>query len=113
MSSPQRKPSFFRLTSSEMLAKSPCPGCHMGLDAVTAALADDFGLGMPKLKGHVTMCAYCGALLIFSDDEGHLRIMTEEERNSLQFSEIVARFYAQWRAENNRNAERFTRRSGN
>jgi len=84
---------------SRKCVSSVCPNCTTRLDGVTAARIGGFLQQPLRLKGRPTMCSYCGALLIFADDAGNLRAMTEAERNSLNLAPEVKRIYAQWRAD--------------
>jgi hypothetical protein len=93
----RRKPAH---VVSQRVADSPCPNCGKLLSGVTAAsIGAPFEPGPIRYKGHATLCGYCGALLIFADDAGRVRAMSERERNSLQLAPIVEQLYAQWRAE--------------
>jgi hypothetical protein len=83
---------------SRQIAASACPNCSARLDGVTGARIGEFFKGQVRLKGNATMCAYCGALLVFADDQGRVRAMTESERDSVKFAPIVEQFYAMWRA---------------
>jgi hypothetical protein len=59
--------------------ENECPTCKSKLDTVTA-------IGRPAShvkKGDLTVCAYCGETLVFTDDKGHLRILTEEEEEKM------------------------------
>jgi hypothetical protein len=82
---------------SKECAASACPNCSHELSGVTGARIGDFFDKPLSLKGNPTMCACCGALLIFADDAGRVRAMTEAERNSVRFAPIVEQFYAMWR----------------
>jgi hypothetical protein len=42
------------------------------------------------MKGHATMCMYCGAMLMFADEEGHLRLMTATERSTYRVEPDLA-----------------------
>lgn len=77
---------------------SACPNCLNRLDGVTGVLLDGFFESPPKLKGHATMCCYCGALLTFADDAGTLRMMTEAERNSFKPESIISELLAKVKA---------------
>jgi hypothetical protein len=79
-------------------ASTACPGCSAHLDGLTEVQFRDspFERTM-RLKGYVTMCCYCGAVLIFADDAGNVRMMTKAERNSLQLAPEAERLYAEWR----------------
>lgn len=93
-------------------AKSPCPCCHRVLDAATHVGFD--GCSAPlNLSGEATICAYCGALLVFADDAGRLRTLTEAERGSIRFAPVVRNLIDSWRAEVNARAERLTRTNPN
>jgi hypothetical protein len=83
--------------TSGKTAKSMCPGCLAVLDGVTGVnIGADFEKGF-QLKGCPTMCGYCGTLLIFADNDGRVRAMTETERNSVNLAPIVEKLYARWR----------------
>lgn len=60
--------------------KSPCSNCGVLLSAWVQAQPLATATSTTRLKGHRTVCAYCGALLVFADDNGTLRTMTPEER---------------------------------
>ena len=85
-----KKRKIAHIVSGKTQASTACPNCSHKLDAVTgASLGGPFERvqsGLPRLKGSVTMCWYCGALLIFSDDAGNLRVMTEVERAGIRFA---------------------------
>jgi len=89
-----------------------CPNCGHELSGATGV---KFGGRRPatfsqtSLKGVPTLCCYCGALLIFSDDAGHVRVMTAAERTSLQLSPELEFLIQITRA---RIAGGFTSRSG-
>jgi hypothetical protein len=98
-----KRPRSARIASSKVRGGA-CPNCHTLLDGVTGVLFDDLNFGtMPPLKGNVTMCAYCGALLRFADNQGLLRVMTEAERNAYEERiqqpgfETTKRFYEETR----------------
>jgi hypothetical protein len=61
-------------------AKSPCPSCGYGIDAATPATEDDNI--MPE-TGDVSICFNCGVLLIFTSDEGALRLATQSETDEV------------------------------
>jgi hypothetical protein len=85
---------------SRRLEASPCPNCGKILSGVTgASIGAFFEPGPIRYKGHATLCCYCGALLIFADDAGRVRAMSERERNSLHLAPIVEQLYALWRAD--------------
>jgi hypothetical protein len=74
---------------SGKIAGDACPNCMRMLDGVTAASLNGpferFGPeGRVSVKGHATMCMYCGAMLMFADEEGHLRLMTAMERSTFR-----------------------------
>lgn len=81
-----KKPKFATIVSGRLRQAFACPNCLHRLDGVTAAAFDRPFERLPdgrvKLKGWVTNCAYCWAVLVFSDDEGNVRVMTKEERAS-------------------------------
>jgi hypothetical protein len=71
-----------------------CPNCMHRLDGMTAARLDGpFERTGPtrrvSLKGNVSMCVYCGAMLVFADDEGHLRTMTAAERSTYHLEPVL------------------------
>lgn len=59
------------------------------------------------------MCAYCSALLVFADNAGRLRMMTEAERNSTLFAPIIQDLLDMVKANARKNAESFTKRNPN
>ncbi len=79
--------------STQRAVLCACPNCSTRLDAVTHVSEDK---GMPDLKGHATMCAECGAMLIFEDNAGRVRMMTEAERNTHQGGELEKILRAYW-----------------
>jgi hypothetical protein len=97
---------------SGKLAPSACPNCLAKLNGFTGARIGGFLPQPLELKGQHTMCAYCGAMLVFADDQGHLRMMTEAERNSLDLAPVVQFLYDKWRREKTR-APDFTRKRYN
>jgi hypothetical protein len=56
-----------------------CPECHTDNDAATSFEMDD---AIPS-DGDVTVCLYCGALAIFTDETTLFRRPTAEERKEL------------------------------
>jgi hypothetical protein len=103
------KRKFAHITSRKC-AKSPCPNCHTKLDGFTGAMIGERFSEPLFIKGRPTMCAYCGALLVFADNRGRVRAMTEAERDSAHFAPIVEKLYAGWREKARAGAEKFTRR---
>ena len=74
-----------RISSGKLPVASACPNCMKKLDGVTGVSWDgDFKRVGPtrkvSIEGSMTMCAYCGVLLMFADEDGRLRLMTAEER---------------------------------
>jgi hypothetical protein len=62
---------------------SPCPNCGVVLDGVTGiSLAGPFEQPV-ELKDGVTRCVYCDTFLIFTDNRGTVRQMTEKERRTI------------------------------
>jgi hypothetical protein len=107
-----RKPKSAHITDRRAVACS-CPNCSAELSAFTGVAFDHFFPAGPiELEGNPTMCAYCGALLIFADNAGRVREMTESERNSVQFEPYVKQLLDEWKAKIDRErkrAEAFTR----
>ena len=73
------------ISSGKLPVGDRCPNCLHRLDGVTGVRLDgEFErvgpTGRISVKGTQTICCYCGALLVFADEEGHLRLMTPEER---------------------------------
>lgn len=60
---------------SDRHAQTDCPSCGSPLDASSHPTDN----AARPAKGDGTLCAYCGALLIYADDELHLRRPTAEE----------------------------------
>ncbi len=67
---------------------SPCPTCGKGLDRHLATRASS---GPPR-PGDYTLCAYCGVLLLFTEDMG-VRLATgkDEERVTNEDRETLNR----------------------
>ena len=81
-----------RIVSGKLVADA-CPNCMHLLDGVTAASLDgDFDRIGPtrrvSLKGNATMCCYCGAMLVFADEDGRLRVMTQEEHSTFRMDPV-------------------------
>lgn len=76
------------VTTGGRTVKNACPGCGKLIDAVTGVALDKPPRNL-KLADVPTICAYCGTLLIFKDNTGHLRLMTEAERNSIRLDPIL------------------------
>jgi hypothetical protein len=94
----RRKPKTVHITQRDLVA-CPCPNCAHELSGVTAMRFDGFfARGPLSLKGNPTMCGYCGALLVFADDAGRVRAMTEAERNSVEFEPICKKLMDDWKA---------------
>lgn len=62
---------------STVVPESRCPACGAALEMATS-LADD----LTPTEGTGSVCADCGAVLMFTADLS-LRLMTDEERQSL------------------------------
>jgi hypothetical protein len=83
---------------SERCAACACPNCSHELSGVTAArVGESIRTGPLRLKGKPTMCGYCGALLIFADNAGRVRMMTEAERNVLQLHPEAKKLMDSWK----------------
>jgi hypothetical protein len=93
-------------------AASPCPSCHTKLDGITGVRFGGFIPPDIDITGEPTICVYCGALLVFADQYGRLRAMSEAERNSVEFAPVVQELLEFFRARA-RPAGNFTSRSGN
>lgn len=95
--------------------KSGCPSCAAIVDSVTITQFRHTPVqpARPKLAGNPTVCLYCGALLVFTDDVGHLRVMTEAERDSIQFAPQAAQLYEMVREAAAKRAEAATKMSRN
>jgi ribosomal protein S27AE len=82
------------LSARRFARKSACPNCGAVLDAYTVArlhatsIPDDI-----CIAGEKTICARCGALLVFADDNGTLRTMTLRERATWHPDEDQLRVY--------------------
>lgn len=59
---------------SRVLETNPvCPSCgKTGLNSITGTFVDG-PPDMHDLEGNHTVCGYCGAILVFSDNLGNLR----------------------------------------
>jgi hypothetical protein len=91
-------------------AKSVCPNCSAILDRFTGArLGAFFELPM-RVKGEVTVCASCGARLIFADDQGRVRIMTEHERATIRLDPQVELLLEKMMERRKRSQPNFTQR---
>ena len=81
-----------RIASGRLVADS-CPNCMHLIDGVTGASLDEpferIPTGRISIKGSATMCCYCGAMLVFADEEGHLRVMTETERANFRMDPVL------------------------
>lgn len=82
---------------SGKLASCACPNCSHELSGATGVMMGGFFQRRVRLKGEPTMCTYCGALLIFADDAGNVRAMTERERNSVHFAPVIQQLLDCWR----------------
>jgi hypothetical protein len=73
-------------------AASRCSVCGKTLDASTSVVD-----GRSPKRGDIGMCFECGTVLIFTDDDLHLRIASEAEIQSLSV-ETLKRLqeYADW-----------------
>ena len=94
-----------RVASGKLRDGNYCPNCLKKCDGVTGVtLNSDFERVGPtrrvSLKGSVTMCAYCGALLVFADEEGRLRLMTEEERATHSLDPVLQKLVDDFRRKN-------------
>lgn len=98
---------------SGKLAPSPCPNCGTLLDGATGVSMGEFFERELRLKDRPTMCCYCGALLVFADNLGHLRTMTETERNSVRFAPEIEKILAWTKARFVRPAGDFTKKRFN
>lgn len=63
--------------SSDFRTKGKCPVCSEILDGATNVTDDT----SPQ-KGDVSICVYCGSVLVFNEDQT-LRIATDEELKSM------------------------------
>jgi hypothetical protein len=95
------------------VAASPCPSCHRILSGTTGVQFDSRLPNLLRLKNNLSMCAYCGALLIFADNDGRLRVMTEAERDSLELGPDQQRLFDMIREKARKDAEALTKRSYN
>ena len=64
---------------SQQIKPSPCPSCKNILDAATGV---GEGLQPTAKPGAVTVCAYCQALLVFTN-EMQLRFLKQEELDAM------------------------------
>lgn len=78
----KRRPAY--LGHDRRTAKSCCPHCNQLLSGAFDVSLDEAGDPQRPFKGAITVCAYCGEIAIFSDDKGHLRAMTDTERDQLR-----------------------------
>ena len=67
----------FEVTQGKFQNSSPCPNCGARLDAWTG-----LDRRSPK-QGDVSICGYCGIVLVFSDDQGSLRAPTASETQNI------------------------------
>lgn len=88
---------------SGRLIADACPNCGHELSGVTGARLDaPFDRIGPtrrvSLKGNASMCVYCGAMLVFADEEGHVRVMTAAERSSYRLDPVLESIISRLRA---------------
>lgn len=103
--------------ASGRLPVSSCPNCMHEIDGVTSIKMDEpFGRTGPtkriSLTGGATICCYCGAMLIFADEKGTMRMITEEERAHIRFDPLVQRLIDDFRRTSIRPPD-FTKKSYN
>lgn len=83
------------IRSAKVKTPAECLDCHALLEGVTN-VSDQPGKDMRQLRGQVSLCAYCGAIAIFVDDEGRLRKPTEAEMEQIkkqpEIMEIIGLF---------------------
>jgi hypothetical protein len=82
------------IASGKLRVGNYCPNCLKKCDGVTGVRLDrEFERVGPtrrvSIKDAFTMCCYCGAILVFADEEGRLRPMTEEERATHRFDPVI------------------------
>lgn len=70
----------------ERLPKNFCPSCAELFDAVTDVQIGHDPKPDRELKGNITVCAYCGEILMFVDNTGSLRALTPEERRDIRLA---------------------------
>lgn len=93
-----------RMVTGKLRVGGYCPNCLKKCDGVTGVSLDGpFERVGPtrrvSIQGALTMCCYCGALLVFADEEGRLRLMTEEERATHRFDPVLEKLIDQYRRE--------------
>jgi hypothetical protein len=91
-----------RIASGKLRVGGHCPNCLKKCDGATGvSLRGEFKRVGPtqqvSIKGSLTMCAYCGALLVFADEEGRLRLMTMEERATERFHPVLQKLIDDFR----------------
>lgn len=84
------------IQTSDRLAARFCPSCQRRLDAVTSATVGDRPDTAPVPEpGDVTICAYCGAVLVMTTDS--FRLATQAEVDALP--DLTKMFARDWPAE--------------
>lgn len=106
-----------RIASGKLPVGDHCPNCLKKCDAVTGVtLNNSFERIGPtrriSVQGSLTICCYCGALLVFADEDGRLRMMTEEERAARGLDPVLEKLIDQYRREKVK-APDFTRKNFN
>lgn len=94
-----KKKRVARIVSGKLVADA-CPNCGHELSGVTAAKLNgpfERTAGRVSIKGQPSMCVYCGALLVFADEEGHVRVMTAAERSSYHLDPVLEKIMARMR----------------
>ena len=97
----------FVRTHAKLPVKTPCPSCSKLIEGVTGV-----GIDRPapdRITGGFTMCAYCGALLRFTDERGGLRMLREDERiEALRIHPTLQKVINDWRRKHTPNFARKT-----
>lgn len=55
-----------------------CPNCGETIEGYTG-VEFDFVPGPVNTKDHFTMCVYCGEFVMFTDNAGHIRRLSDQE----------------------------------
>jgi hypothetical protein len=107
-----------RIASGKLRFGGNCPNCLKKCDGATGvtlngAFAHIGPTRRISIQGSLTMCCYCGALLVFADQEGRLRVMTAEERSTCKFDPVLEKLIDDFRREKVQHPPNFTRKNFN